>query len=546
MIRKNLHFVLMIAGLAFCNIASAQLYIDNAQFFIQSGATVTVQGNVTSNADIQGTGKLQLKGSSIQTVSMAGKKIPNLEIDNVSNATLSTSAEVVGDLLFTNGHLILGSNNLSIGSAGTITTPTIAKHVVTDGTGKLRKAALAAAFTFPVGNSTTTYNPVSITNSGTADTIAVRCLANALTQGTTGVAYNKEVVDASWDISESVAGASNLSVTANWATSDQLAPFNAAKVGLSYYVTTPAGNVGWDLLNSQLGAAAAGTPNSSVTRTGITSLGTFAVGFRPVLSPLLTNTKIFLQGPQYTAGIMSNALATKSLIPTTEPYTGMTGTPAFTHAGSGGGETVANSAFFTTNNIVDWIFVELRDAGTGAVVSTRSALLKNDGSIVEPDVAGTGVTPLSMGGNAPGNYYISVRHRNHLAARSTAVIDYSAAKTTAKAYDFTTSLASAYSTGITNNALATVSTGVFGLWSINANSDRTSKKIGSSTTNDYSLFQTSVNSAASPGPTNVYVREDFNMDGNVRKTGASANTNDYTKLLGVLPGTTTTITQPTY
>lgn len=536
----------MITAIAICNIASAQLYIDNAQFFIQSGATVTVQGNVTSNADIQGTGKLQLKGSSIQTVSMAGKKIPNLEIDNVNNATLSTSAEVTGDLLFTNGNILLGANNLSLGSAATVTTPTAAKHVVTDGTGKLRKAALTTAFTFPVGNSATSYNPVAITNAGTADTIAVRCLANALTQGTAGTAFTKEVVDASWDVSESVAGGSNLTLTANWATADQLTPFNAAKVGVSYYVTTPAGNVGWDLLNTQLAAAGAGTPNASATRTGITNLGTFAVGFRPVLSPLLTNTKIYLQGPQYTAGNMATSLATKNLIPTTEPYTGMTGTPAFTHSGSGGGETVANTAFFSTNSIVDWIFVELRDAGTGAVVSTRSALLKNDGSIVEPDAAGTGVTPLSIGGNAPGNYYLSVRHRNHLAARSTAVIDYTAAKTTVKAYDFTTALSSAYSVGITNSPLATVSAGVFGLWSINANSDRTSKKIGSASTNDYSLFQTSVNSVASPGPTNVYAKEDFNMDGNVRKTGASANTNDYTKLLGVLPGTTTTITQPTY
>ena len=36
----------------------SQLVIDNATFFIGSGATVTVQGNVTSNVDIQGTGLL--------------------------------------------------------------------------------------------------------------------------------------------------------------------------------------------------------------------------------------------------------------------------------------------------------------------------------------------------------------------------------------------------------------------------------------------------------------------------------------------------------
>ena len=43
--------------------ATAQLKIDNATFFIQPGATVTVQGDVTSNVDIQGTGLLLLKGS---------------------------------------------------------------------------------------------------------------------------------------------------------------------------------------------------------------------------------------------------------------------------------------------------------------------------------------------------------------------------------------------------------------------------------------------------------------------------------------------------
>jgi hypothetical protein len=52
--------------------ASAQLFIDNAQFFIQPGASVTVQGDVTSNTDIQGTGKLVLKGSANQNVNMGG------------------------------------------------------------------------------------------------------------------------------------------------------------------------------------------------------------------------------------------------------------------------------------------------------------------------------------------------------------------------------------------------------------------------------------------------------------------------------------------
>ena len=50
--------------------------------------SVTVQGDVTSNVDIQGTGLLQLKGSVLQNVDMGGFTIPNLELDNAANATL--------------------------------------------------------------------------------------------------------------------------------------------------------------------------------------------------------------------------------------------------------------------------------------------------------------------------------------------------------------------------------------------------------------------------------------------------------------------------
>lgn len=51
---KNLHLPLLgIVCLSF-NVAHAQLFIDQATFTIQSGATVTVLGDVTSNADILG------------------------------------------------------------------------------------------------------------------------------------------------------------------------------------------------------------------------------------------------------------------------------------------------------------------------------------------------------------------------------------------------------------------------------------------------------------------------------------------------------------
>jgi hypothetical protein len=101
--------------------AKAQLVIDNATLFIQSGATVTVQGDVTSNVDIQGTGLLQLKGSANQNVNMNGFTIPNLEIDNVSNATLLGHARIGTSMLFTNGKIIQGNFNMRIADVATIT-----------------------------------------------------------------------------------------------------------------------------------------------------------------------------------------------------------------------------------------------------------------------------------------------------------------------------------------------------------------------------------------------------------------------------------------
>ncbi|MES2849684.1 MAG: hypothetical protein V4685_11555 [Bacteroidota bacterium] len=544
---KKLHLALMAAGTVVCNIASAQLFIDQATFTIQSGATVTVQGDVTSNVDIQGAGKVILKGTANQNVNMNGFSIPSLEIDNTANITLTGSAKVAGDVLFTNGKVLLGSNNISLAAAGTVTNATNAKYFVTNGTGRVIKAAVGAvAFTFPIGNSITTYNPLTVANTGTADSIGARASATVLSGGATGTAYSKEVVNNTWTITEAVAGGSNLALTAGWSATDELAGFDRTRTGISTYLTTPAASVGWDLLNSQT-AAASGAGPYTVARSGFTGVGTFAVGTRPVLSPLLVSPKVFLQGNYNTGtGVMGDALRLANLIPTTEPYSSATGGTLITAAlkGSGGGETAASSVIgaaagaSTNNTIVDWVLVQLHRSSDGVVVSQRAALLQRDGDVVDTD----GTSPVNLAGNALGSYYVSVRHRNHLGARTAATL--SLAKVSTTGYDFTTGLGQAFAGAVTNNAMATLTASVFGLWGGNSNTDIFSRKTGSASTNDYSLFLAAVSSVAAPGPTAVYRREDFNLDGNVRKTG-SATTNDYSKFLSML-GSATIITQPAF
>ena len=112
--------------------------------------------------------------------------------------------------------------------------------------------------------------------------------------------------------------------------------------------------------------------------------------------------------------LMWDYLRRQGKLPTTEPYTGMTG--VFTHTGGGGGEQVTASVFLTPTNsadaIVDWVFLELRSStNMTTVVATQSALVQRDGDVVGVD----GVNPPQWPGIYNNqSYYIALRHRNHL------------------------------------------------------------------------------------------------------------------------------------
>ena len=110
--------------------------------------------------------------------------------------------------------------------------------------------------------------------------------------------------------------------------------------------------------------------------------------------------------------LMRDDLRSSNLIPSVEPYTALAN---FNHTGGGGNETIANTSTVLADNgpnsIVDWVYVELRDANDPTLVlATRAGLVQRDGDVVEMD--GTG--PLCFTQNSAGNYYVAVRHRNHL------------------------------------------------------------------------------------------------------------------------------------
>jgi lysophospholipase L1-like esterase len=140
------------------------------------------------------------------------------------------------------------------------------------------------------------------------------------------------------------------------------------------------------------------------------------------------NTKVWLEGA-FSNDSMRTTLRTAGSIPLTQPYN----TAPWSYAGS---ENVTS----IPADVVDWVLIELR-TGTAAStkVATRAAFLKSNGSIVDLD----GTSTVGFSSRAAGNYYVVIRHRNHLAVMSASTVSLSSSSAL---YDFTTSQSPAYGT----------------------------------------------------------------------------------------------------
>ena len=218
-----------------------------------------------------------------------------------------------------------------------------------------------------------------------------------------------------------------------------------------------------------------------------------------------------LQGAFNTSNnLMRDDLRAASLVPTTEPYTGL----GFTQVGGGGGETVSGATLAVTgkNAVVDWVLVELRNATTpSTIIATRSALLQRDG-----DIVGTNGYSRLLFNVANGNYHVAVRHRNSLGVMTGTA---QALGANAATVDLTQPFTSTYGT----NARATVNPGRMGLWSGNVARDNVLKYTGSGNDRDPILV-----AVGSTTPNNIatgYMQSDITLDGQVKYTG-TANDRD--------------------
>ncbi|MBW1296017.1 hypothetical protein [Aquimarina litoralis] len=140
--------------------------------------------------------------------------------------------------------------------------------------------------------------------------------------------------------------------------------------------------------------------------------------------------KVYLQGASINPNtgeesMMRDDLRISTMLPATSPY--------------GDNATISDAVKLDdagSDAMVDWVWIELRDANdVSIIVAQQSGILQRDGDIVA--TTDDRSTPLSFG-VSPGNYYIVVKHRNHLSIMSSSVINLSSTPATV---DFTSSTA---------------------------------------------------------------------------------------------------------
>ena len=405
--------------MAVSNDLSAQFIFSNSQLVIQSGGEVIVKGNATSNTDISGDGVLKMKGDSLQKLNMNGFAIQNLEIDNPANIALLGDAVITGMLTFTTGKIQLGANNLTVTATGSIAETTGDNTFAeTNGIGLFKKEINAIGnYLLPVGTDNK-YKPVQVQIAGSPVFANAFISARSIAGKHPNKPYQStDYLNEYWTISNG--GITGGSIIAEASYHPETVDVTGQKDFIRPIYWNGSAWITANNLNRYPNSIA--IPVIAGAKQDLYGMNQF----------VLLHAKAMLQGAYNASSKLMNDklrnseansignLPTSNIIPTTDPY--RSAPYHFTHTNNALTETVVSKDFSNPfidqlnaeNNIVDWVFVELRSAVSpgNTVIQTRSALIQRDGDIVELD----GVSPLYFKNIPEANYTVAIKHRNHLA-----------------------------------------------------------------------------------------------------------------------------------
>lgn len=500
-------FFALIAGFG----VQAQLVNDGATIVVKPGATLFVESNVTNNTggtisvegtlEVQGdltnnatmttaTGSLvKFSGTGNSNLKSNGATIVNLELAKTGAAntlTLTDNGNVTTNLNFTSSggaRIVLGASNLIMSSTSTAISGADAnEYVYTNSSGAMQKnyangALSSSVFKFEVGDATN-YSPLTASVTGTASSANLQgSVVNAdQPNRASTLPEATSYLTRYWNVDQVGITSYSNSVTGQYITADDVVGTQAKIKGSSY--SSP----NWSFVGA---ANNVGTPSVTGTITASTADFTGTDALNKLNLTAYLNGAMPSMGTTMTSDLQNYFGGNMGLLPTTSPY----GAPTSSYGSINNPGGVAGA-------VVDWVKVEVRSTSNpSTILETRSLLLKNNGSIVDPN----GNVPYFKESTTP--VQVVVQHRNHLGIMSNSIASFTG---TTGSYDYSSGLAQAYNAGGDPAQMVLKN----GKWTM----------IGGDVNMDLScdgLDLSATKLAVANGIFDVYVSTDINMDGSV-------------------------------
>jgi len=242
---------------------------------VENAGIISVGGNWKNDAtgDLflqNGSGSVILNGTSGQIIGGNSRTyFGNLVVEQF--VELENEIHVAGVLHLNNTKIALNKYNLFMEPDGQISGAGQNAWLIAQSQGVLVREVGNDEVLFPVGTSTS-YLPATLLNTGLADNYAIGVFADILDVGTSGFTIPEidHCVLNTWHIIEKNQGGSNLTIKFQWNAENERALFDRTKSGIGHFQD--------DSWNAPDAKPASGNNPFTQTRTGLTTVGAFAVG----------------------------------------------------------------------------------------------------------------------------------------------------------------------------------------------------------------------------------------------------------------------------
>ncbi|MEO7445283.1 MAG: dockerin type I domain-containing protein [Ferruginibacter sp.] len=511
---KGIKFSFLLASLlALGYFPQAQLYINGATFVIQSGATVTAQGDVQNAGTLTNDGILQVQGNFSNTSVYNGTVTTGvLQMTGTGNVTLNAGASVINNLLINKTSAtdrVLLTNTASVGYTFTLTNGVFSTDPILNPLYTLTAPA-AATFSFAAGKEVsgrvkrtfwanaapTVFNQpnMQITTSNGTNPADITVNMIPFSEGGDPTQAEREVKRKYTFLANGGSGY----------TADVRYPYLGGELNTNIETNL----VPWQLVstewNGRLSPVTRDGVNDYVSTTGIPA-SEFNQEWKLADPKYTFNVTAQLRGPWNNTD-MNTTMNSAGLIPNAQPYN----TTPFNYTGTEN-QAVPNA------NVVDWVLVEHRkplsglatDAISATISGRQAGYLLKTGQIVGLD----GINPIAFDITKQGSSYIVVRHRNHLGVMSNAIAS-NAAGTFANDYSILANSYKPVSAPSDPVVLLSGVTGKYGLWAGDAN------KSGAINATDVNTVKAAVANSSTG-----YLLTDVNMSNSINATDVNLTKN---------------------